>query len=231
MCWHLLNDRRVTLAAAIRSRIHLYVIGIITYDTGYVELGYTDFHRTHTLCTGGPPTMRIACLLDSGFEDSEFRKPYEALRAAGHEVVVVGFDAGSLLRGKQGEERVRADRGIADVSSSDFDALLLPGGGSPDRLRGDARMVAFTKGFFLRNRPVLAICHGPRLLIAAGVVEGRTMTAWKIVQEDLRSAGASVVDQEVVVDGNLVTSRQPDDLDAFSRASLTVLEQAAAASV
>ena len=172
--------------------------------------------------------MRIACLLDKDFEDSEFRKPCEALRAAGHEVVVIGFEAGSILTGKRGEECVRTDRGLAHVSSSDFDALLVPGGHSPDRLRGDARMVAFTKGFFLRDRPALAICHGPQLLIAADVVRGRTMTARKTVQGELRSAGAHVVDQAVVVDGNLVTSRQPGDLDAFSRASLSVLGYASA---
>lgn len=173
--------------------------------------------------------MRIACLLDEGFEDSEFRKPYQALTASGHEVVVVGFVTGADLKGKRGEERVRTDRGIADVNSGDFDALFLPGGYSPDHLRGDARMVAFTKGFFLRERPVLAVCHGPQLLITAGVVTGRTMTAWKTIQGDLRLAGANVLDQEVVIDGNLVTSRQPADLDAFSKASLGVLEKTAAA--
>jgi protease I len=173
--------------------------------------------------------MRIACLLDNDFEDSEFRKPYEALRAAAHDVVVIGFEAGALLRGKRGEERVRTDRGIAHVSSSDFDALLVPGGRSPNRLRRDARMVAFARGFFLRDRPALAICHGPQLLIAADVVRGRTMTARKTVQGELRSAGANVLDQAVVVDGNLVTSRQPGDLDAFSRASVSVLGHASAA--
>lgn len=166
--------------------------------------------------------MRIACLLDKDFEDSEFRKPCEALRSAGHEVVVVGFEAGSTQWGRRGEECVRTDRGIAHVSSSDFDALLVPGGRSPDRLRRDARVVAFTMGFFLRDRPAIAICHGPQLLIAADVVRGKTMTARKTVQGELRSAGATVVDQAVVVDGNLVTSRQPGDLEAFSKASLNV---------
>jgi protease I len=172
--------------------------------------------------------MRIACLLDNDFEDSEFRKPYDAFTTAGHDVVVIGLEADSKLTGKDGREVTRSDRGIAEVSPDEFDALFLPGGYSPDHLRADQRMVDFTKAFFDRERPVFAVCHGPQLLISAGVVQGRMMTAWKTVQVDLRAAGAKVVDQPVVVDRNLVTSRQPDDLDAFDKASLALLEQVGA---
>ncbi len=172
--------------------------------------------------------MRIACLLDNDFEDSEFRKPDDAFKAAGHEVVVIGFDADAKLTGKQGREVTRADRSIADVQPNEFDALFLPGGYSPDHLRADQRMVAFTRAFFERERPVFAVCHGPQLLLTAGVVEGRTMTAWKTVQVDLKAAGADVVDKEVVVDRNLVTSRQPSDLDAFSKASIELLSHVGA---
>ena len=174
--------------------------------------------------------MRIACLLDSDFEDSEFREPYDALRKAGHEVAVIGLEADRELRGKRGEEAVRTDRGIDMVSPDDFDALLLPGGYSPDHLRADERVVQFTRAFFDRERPVFAVCHGPQLLLTAGVVKGRRMTAWKTVQVDLRYAGADVVDEQVVVDRNLVTSRQPSDLDAFARESLTMLERVGAPS-
>jgi protease I len=174
--------------------------------------------------------MRIACLLDTDFEDSEFRKPYDCLREAGHEVVVIGLEAGKELVGKRGQERVRAERGIDDVRPDEFDALLIPGGYSPDHLRADARVVAFTRAFFEEERPVLAICHGPQLLMTAGVVKGRRMTAWKTIQDDLRLAGAEVVDEAVVIDGNLVTSRQPADLDAFCREAIAVLERAPAAS-
>src|SRR5487761_787009 len=167
--------------------------------------------------------MRIACLLDSDFEDSEFRKPYDAFQAAGHEVVVIGLQRDSKLTGKQGKEVVRAERGIDEVKPDDFDALFLPGGYSPDHLRADQRMVDFARAFFERERPVFAVCHGPQLLLTAGVVNGRTMTAWKTVQGDLRAAGANVVDKEVVVDRNLVTSRQPGDLEAFSKAALEML--------
>ncbi len=173
--------------------------------------------------------MRIACLLDSDFEDSEFRKPFDALRGAGHDVTVIGTEAGRELRGKKGRETVHADVGIADVSPDQYDALLLPGGYSPDHLRADARFVDFTRAFFERERPVFAVCHGPQLLLTADVVQGRTMTAWKTVQVDLAKAGANVVDREVVVDRNLVTSRQPDDLDAFEREALAMLERIGAA--
>jgi protease I len=178
--------------------------------------------------TRGNP-MRIACLLDNGFEDDEFRKPFDAFTAAGHEVVVIGFRSRSEVKGLHGKQTVRTDRAIDDVNSSDFDALFLPGGSSPDHLRADPRMVAFTEAFFTRDRPVLAVCHGPQLLITAGVAEGRTMTAWKTVQVDLKYAGANVVDREVVVDGNLVTSRQPSDLDAFAKESLGLLDRAGVA--
>jgi protease I len=132
------------------------------------------------------------------------------------------------LRGKKGEVTTSTTMGIADASSDQFDALLIPGGYSPDHLRGDKRFVDFTRAFFERKRPVFAVCHGPQLLITAGVVKGRRMTAWKTIQDDLRIAGADVVDQEVVVDGNLVTSRQPSDLDAFSKEAIKKLETAGA---
>ena len=172
--------------------------------------------------------MRIACLLDDGFEDSEFRKPYDALTQAGHQVVVIGLEGGKEISGKGGAERVRTDMGIEEAKADDYDALLLPGGYSPDHLRANATVVAFTKAFFDRERPVFAVCHGPQLLMTAGVVGGRTLTAWQTIQEDLRYAGANVKDEEVVVDRNLVTSRKPGDLDAFSREAVRMLERVGA---
>lgn len=169
--------------------------------------------------------MRIACVLDSGFEDSEFQVPFDALTEAGHDVTVVGLEAAKELSGKKGDVKVSADRGIADVSDSDFDALLIPGGYSPDHLRAHEPMVMFTRAFMQDDRPVLAICHGPQLLITARVVENRRLTAYKTIQDDLRQLGSDVVDEEVVVDRNLVTSRTPEDLPAFIRESLAVLEK------
>ena len=169
--------------------------------------------------------MRIACVLAEGFEDSEFRKPYDAFRDAGHEVVVIGKKKGETLEGKAGKEKIKADVGIDDARPEDHHALFIPGGHSPDMLRADPRFVAFTKAF--AEKPILTICHGPQLLMTAGLVQGRRMTAWKTVQSDLKLAGVEVVDEEAVVDGNLVTSRQPDDIPAFIARSLDVLRQSA----
>lgn len=165
--------------------------------------------------------MRIACILAGGFEDSEFRVPYDAFRDAGHEVSIIGFEQGKKISGKQGKEKVKADAGVDEVTPDRFDALFIPGGYSPDHLRVDRRFVDFVKGF--ANKPIFAICHGPQILISADMVKGRRMTAWPTIQVDLRYAGADVVDAVVVVDRNLVTSRKPDDLPAFTRAALETL--------
>ena len=171
--------------------------------------------------------MRVACVLGEGFEDSEFRVPYDKLKTAGHDVVIIGTEEGERIGGKSGKELVVADLGIDDARAESFGALFIPGGYSPDHLRADDRFVQFTRGF--ASKPILAICHGPQLLITADLVRGRTMTAWKTVQVDLLNAGANVIDQEVCVDRNLVTSRKPDDLDAFVRKSLDLLANGAGA--
>jgi protease I len=160
--------------------------------------------------------MKVACLLDGMFEDSEFEKPCQALREAGHEVTVIGLQAGRELTGYRGRVKVASDRSIDQARPEEFDALFVPGGYSPDHLRNDPRMVAFTRSMVESGKPTFAICHGPQLLITADVVRGRTLTAWPTVQGDLQKVGADVVDREVVVDGNLVTSRKPDDIPAFT---------------
>ena len=174
--------------------------------------------------------MRIACLLDSDFEDSEFKQPYDAFLKEGHRVTVIGLEAGKELKGKKGQVTTKAEAGIDQVSPEQFDALFIPGGSSPDHLRANPKMVSFTKWFFDHEKPVLAICHGPQLLITAGVVKGRTLTAWQTIQDDLKQVGAKVVDQEVVVDRNLVTSRKPADIPAFIRESSKLLEKVPVAS-
>ncbi len=169
--------------------------------------------------------MRIACVLDSGFEDSEFKTPFDGLSQAGHEVVVIGLEAGKELKGKGGQVTTRSDKSFDDVRAEDFDALLIPGGYSPDHLRADPRAVAFTKAFAAADKPILAVCHGPQLLTTAEAISGRKLTAWQTIQDDLRRMGENVVDEEVVVDGNLVTSRKPDDLGAFTRESVALLSR------
>lgn len=173
----------------------------------------------------GGAKMKVACILAHGFEDSEFKQPYDALKEAGHEVTIVGLEAGATLKGDKGRETATVERAFADVTPNEFDALFIPGGFSPDRLRAHPVAVDFVKAFFDKNKPVMAICHGPQILIAAGVYKDRRMTAWKTIQSDLRLLGADVVDEEVVVDRNLVTSRQPADIPAFIREGLKVLEK------
>lgn len=172
--------------------------------------------------------MKIACLLGPKFEDSEFIEPYDALRDAGHEVTVVGLEAGTQITGDKGKVTATVDRAFTDVNPHDFDALLIPGGASPDKLRAHDDAVQFVKALMQAGKPVLAICHGPQLLLTADEYKGHRMTAWKTIQGDLKKAGAEVVDEEVVVDRNLVTSRQPSDIPAFIRESLKVLMQAPA---
>jgi protease I len=172
------------------------------------------------------PELTVVCLLGQGFEDSEFRVPYDRLRSSGVHVDIVGARAGEELKGYRGKETVRADRGIDEARPEDYDALLIPGGYSPDHLRADERFVSFVKRFDARGRTVAAVCHGPQLLISAELVRGRTLTAWKTIQGDLRQIGATVLDEPVVTDGNWITSRQPSDLEAFSDALLSALEPA-----
>ena len=173
--------------------------------------------------------MKIACVLANGFEDSEFKQPYDALREAGHDVTVVGLQSGQELKGDKGRETATVEKAFADVTPDEFDALFIPGGFSPDRLRAHAAPVEFVKAFFDAQKPIMAICHGPQIFIPAGTYKDRKMTAWRTIQSDLRLLGADVVDQEVVVDRNLVTSRQPQDIPAFIREGLKVLERVPAA--
>ena len=167
--------------------------------------------------------MRIACLLSDGFEDSEFAKPYNEFRDAGHDVIVIGRRAGETLRGKGGTESIETNAAITEAHPSQFDALFIPGGYSPDHLRASQSFVDFTRSMAEADKPILAICHGPQLLTAADAIRGRRLTAWMTVQDDLRRMGETVVDEEVVSDRGLVTSRKPDDIPAFVRESLAVL--------
>ena len=161
---------------------------------------------------------RIAFVLGQDFEDSEFRKPYDELRAAGHDIEIVGARAGEVVKGKKGKEEVAIAAAASERDPSGYDALVIPGGYSPDHLRMDPGVVKFVEGFTRNNKLVAAVCHGPQLLIEADAVENKTLTSWPSVKKDLLNAGASWVDKEVVIDGNLITSRKPDDLPAFARA-------------
>jgi protease I len=173
--------------------------------------------------SGMETPRRIACLLASEFEDSELEVPLNRLRDAGYDVDIIGAKVGETLKGHKGRVSARVTRSIDEARVGDYAGLLIPGGHSPDKLRADPRFVKLVQEFDRSARPLAAVCHGPQLLLTAGLVKGRTLTAWKTVQSDLWQAGAHVQDEPVVVDENWITSRQPDDLDAFSAKLLEAL--------
>jgi protease I len=161
---------------------------------------------------------RVAFLLADDFEDSEFRVPYDKVRAAGHEPVVIGVRAGIQVLGKKGQETIRTEGTAAEEHAADYDLLVIPGGYSPDHLRTDKGVVSLVREFSAAMKPIAAVCHGPSLLIEADLVRDRTLTSWPSIKQDLINAGARWVDERVVEDANLITSRNPQDLDAFSEA-------------
>lgn len=163
---------------------------------------------------------KVAMIVGDGYEDSEFQVPYDKLREAGHEVLVVGRQRGSIVHGKLGKSEIEIQTTAAEIGPEQFDAVVIPGGHGPDKLRLDKAIVEFTRQFFATGKPLAAICHGPQLLIEADVVKGRKLTSWPSVRTDLINAGANWVDQELVEDDNLITSRKPEDLEAFSGAVL-----------
>ena len=162
---------------------------------------------------------KVAFLVaNEGVEQVELERPWEALRDAGAETELIALDSGEVQAFNHLDkgDTFPVDRTVADADPDDYDGLVLPGGvANPDFLRTDEDAVAFTRVFFEAGKPVAAICHGPWTLVEAGVVEGRTLTSWPSLQTDIRNAGGNWVDEEVHVDGGLVTSRNPDDLDAF----------------
>lgn len=159
--------------------------------------------------------MKILILSADRFEDSELLVPREQLQAAGVTVEVASFAAGPI-HGKHGAT-VQAVRAVHNIDAKDYAALLLPGGKAPAALRRDQHVLALVREFFAAGKPVAAICHGPQILVDAGVLRGRAATAHFAVAEELRTAGARYRDAETVVDGNLVTARMPADLPAFVR--------------
>jgi len=166
---------------------------------------------------------RIAVLLTDMFQDVEYEKPADAFRKAGHELTLVGLRAGVPVTGEHGMT-VRIDRAVRDVRVSDFDALFIPGGYSPDKLRIDDDAVRFAKEFVESGKPVFGICHAAQLLITAQVLKGRKATGWKSIIQDIKNAGAEYIEADVVVDRNLVTSRKPEDIPAFSKAAIEMLK-------
>ncbi|MFO7554978.1 MAG: type 1 glutamine amidotransferase domain-containing protein [Desulfobacterales bacterium] len=167
---------------------------------------------------------KIAVIITDLFEDSEYTEPAEAFKKAGHELIHVGLEEGKTVKGKKEETPVKIDEAVKNVSVADFDALLIPGGYSPDKIRVDQDAVQFTKEFVQSGKPVFLICHAAQLLITADVLRGRKVTGYTSIVQDIKNAGAEYFDQEVVEDGNLISSRHPGDLPKFIETSLKKLQ-------
>lgn len=171
--------------------------------------------------------MKVAFLTATeGVEAVELTDPWEALRNAGHDTELISTESGTvqLFNHLDKTETQKVDKVVKDVSVDDYDALVLPGGvANPDELRTNDDAVQFVKDFVASGKPVAAICHAPWTLVEANVVKGRTLTSWPSLKTDIENAGGTWVDQDVMVDGNLITSRNPNDLPAFQHAVLSAL--------
>jgi protease I len=162
---------------------------------------------------------RVAIIAADMVERVELIEPRKALEAAGAQTELISIKPGQIKTFNHFDpaETEKVDKTAEEVDAGDYDALMIPGGvGNPDQLRGDENVVKLVQDFFQQGKPVAAICHGPWVLVEAGAVKGRTLTSWPTLQTDIRNAGGTWVDQEVVVDSGLVTSRKPDDIPAFN---------------
>lgn len=171
---------------------------------------------------------KVLILATDGFEQSELFDPRQALLDAGAEVVIasIALDPIQGMKHDQKGDTIKPDMVLGDVQPEQYAMLVLPGGvANPDTLRMQPHAITIVKAFFTAEKPVAAICHGPWLLAEADVLEGRTVTSWPSIRTDLRNAGAEVEDKDVVIDGNLITSRKPDDIPAFNRAIVEALGQ------
>lgn len=171
---------------------------------------------------------RVAVLLTDGVEEPEFTEPKKALQDAGADVTVISPKGGDIQAFKHHDKSktYKADKSLGEVRPEEFDALLLPGGAlNADALRVEKKAQQFAKAIDQAGKPIAVICHGPWLLVSAGLVRGRKMTSYHTIQDDLKNAGAAWEDSEVVVDGNWVSSRKPDDIPAFNREMVKLFAQ------
>ncbi len=166
----------------------------------------------------------IGVLVDDMFEDVEYTSPVEAFKKAGHRIINIGLKEGKPVKGKKKGTLVKIDKAVKNVSVNDFDALLIPGGCSPDHLRGYKEPVNFIKDYHSTGKPLFAICHAPQILITAQLLEGRRITGWRSIIQDIKNAGAEFVNQAVVEDDNIISSRGPRDIPLFTKACLKRLE-------
>jgi deglycase len=167
---------------------------------------------------------RIAILAEQDFEDAELTEPLRAMKATGARVMVVGSGSQKIYQGKRGVAEIKVDADADQVRADYFDAVIIPGGSAPDKMRLHRPMIDLVRKAHDSGRLVAAICHGPQLLISAEVVRGRKVTSWPSIAIDLKNAGALWIDEAVVRDGNLITSRQPADLPEFNAAIIEALQ-------
>lgn len=175
--------------------------------------------------------QRVLIIATDGYEQSELMEPLRLLKEAGAQITIASLKLGEIRGWDQKDwgKSVGVDIVVSDIVEADYDALLLPGGQmNPDILRMEHKVIEVIREFDAARKPIAAICHAPWLLAEANVIEGRTVTAWPSIRTDLANAGAAVVDEEVVVDGNLITSRKPDDIPAFTDALMAALNMEAA---
>jgi protease I len=166
---------------------------------------------------------KVLIMLDEGVEESEFIYPYYRFQEEGYEVVVCASKAKETYFGKHGVP-FRSEISPKDLNVEDYEAVIIPGGRAPDKMRVDAGLVKIVKEAFEKGKVIAAICHGPQMLIEADVLRGKKATCWKSVATDLKNAGATFLDAQVVVDGNIVTSRMPADLPNFCREAIKLLK-------
>jgi protease I len=167
--------------------------------------------------------MKALFISADNFEDTELLVPYYRLKEEGVAIDVASMKKGAF-RGKHGYD-VEAEKNLDEINPEDYDILVLPGGKAPEAVRKEKKALDIARYFFDRNKPVAAICHGPQTLISAGLMKGRHATCYKSVAPEMKAAGALYEDSEVVVDGNLITSRQPSDLPAFMKAMMKLLKK------
>jgi protease I len=166
---------------------------------------------------------RIAIRVEEDFEDSELMEPLRAMKDAGARVLIVGSGSKQNYKGKRGTTKITADTTADKVKAEDFDAIIIPGGYAPDKMRLHQPMVDLVSKAHDEGKVIAAVCHGPQLLISADLVRGRRVTSWPSIAVDLKNAGAAWVDEAVVRDGNIITSRKPADLPKFNKAIIEAL--------
>lgn len=195
-------------------------------STGKNVIMKPDTSENNSLLSADLSGRKIAVLLGAGFEDAELTDPVRTLKQAGASVTLVGMNDADKegVAGKHGTI-VKADAAIDEVGADDFDALVIPGGKGPTLLRQDERILDFTREIDRQHKPLAAICHGPQVLASAGLLEGRTATSFFTVGPEVKKAGAKFVNKPVVVDGNLITSRMPRDIPAFTDALIAALKK------